>query len=109
MIRRPPRSTLFPYTTLFRSNGANVNAYQHHKFFADRSFHRLSTIHTRCGKTNVHGAAWVGPGNCTRRVEVVERFVITVSLPAPPARPAPAPPPSTRSSRCLAFRLRREA
>src|SRR2546427_8731413 len=23
MIRRPPRSTLFPYTTLFRSSGAN--------------------------------------------------------------------------------------
>src|SRR5256885_6898928 len=25
MIRRPPRSTLFPYTTLFRSNFANVS------------------------------------------------------------------------------------
>src|SRR3712207_8228243 len=24
MIRRPPRSTLFPYTTLFRSDGVNV-------------------------------------------------------------------------------------
>src|SRR3712207_8208708 len=24
MIRRPPRSTLFPYTTLFRSNGQAV-------------------------------------------------------------------------------------
>src|SRR3712207_8342735 len=24
MIRRPPRSTLFPYTTLFRSNGERV-------------------------------------------------------------------------------------
>src|SRR5258708_27943660 len=24
MIRRPPRSTLFPYTTLFRSVGCNV-------------------------------------------------------------------------------------
>src|SRR5215204_6787413 len=24
MIRRPPRSTLFPYTTLFRSNGSSV-------------------------------------------------------------------------------------
>src|SRR3712207_7363273 len=24
MIRRPPRSTLFPYTTLFRSNRINV-------------------------------------------------------------------------------------
>src|SRR2546430_8369650 len=25
MIRRPPRSTLFPYTTLFRSLGGTVN------------------------------------------------------------------------------------
>src|SRR2546427_1716224 len=25
MIRRPPRSTLFPYTTLFRSVGANAS------------------------------------------------------------------------------------
>src|SRR3712207_7455381 len=26
MIRRPPRSTLFPYTTLFRSQGPGENA-----------------------------------------------------------------------------------
>src|SRR2546430_6134618 len=26
MIRRPPRSTLFPYTTLFRSNAGTVSA-----------------------------------------------------------------------------------
>src|SRR2546428_3676026 len=26
MIRRPPRSTLFPYTTLFRSDGREVRA-----------------------------------------------------------------------------------
>src|SRR5256885_6802211 len=26
MIRRPPRSTLFPYTTLFRSRGPRVRA-----------------------------------------------------------------------------------
>src|SRR5438105_6310926 len=26
MIRRPPRSTLFPYTTLFRSSGAAIHA-----------------------------------------------------------------------------------
>src|SRR5438309_5156376 len=25
MIRRPPRSTLFPYTTLFRSSGTHVS------------------------------------------------------------------------------------
>src|SRR5690242_21097459 len=30
MIRRPPRSTLFPYTTLFRSGfGSRVPKYQH--------------------------------------------------------------------------------
>src|SRR5260370_33174950 len=27
MIRRPPRSTLFPYTTLFRSSGASYEDY----------------------------------------------------------------------------------
>src|SRR5438094_1582234 len=26
MIRRPPRSTLFPYTTLFRSSGAGLDS-----------------------------------------------------------------------------------
>src|SRR3712207_9488014 len=30
MIRRPPRSTLFPYTTLFRSDRQGVEAVQEH-------------------------------------------------------------------------------
>src|SRR2546430_12598958 len=28
MIRRPPRSTLFPYTTLFRSSGTAASAFE---------------------------------------------------------------------------------
>src|SRR2546430_3781931 len=36
MIRRPPRSTLFPYTTLFRSSGDEVAAAN-----AARVLHRL--------------------------------------------------------------------
>src|SRR2546422_5618520 len=37
MIRRPPRSTLFPYTTLFRSPLANVHsAYRHAERIARR-------------------------------------------------------------------------
>src|SRR5438034_5916613 len=38
MLRRPPRSTLFPYTTLFRSEGLNA-AYQAGRlqFFADQA------------------------------------------------------------------------
>src|SRR2546429_2792346 len=34
MIRRPPRSTLFPYTTLFRSQGRGVSGrpdHEHHR------------------------------------------------------------------------------
>src|SRR2546427_2887887 len=37
MIRRPPRSTLFPYTTLFRSRRASENArLQHRATFSPR-------------------------------------------------------------------------
>src|SRR2546425_3934583 len=38
MIRRPPRSTLFPYTTLFRSGNA-------HQFFAPVSVFRTRDGH----------------------------------------------------------------
>src|SRR5260370_4319904 len=31
MIRRPPRSTLFPYTTLFRSGGKSVRLFKSHR------------------------------------------------------------------------------
>src|SRR5204862_5665186 len=34
MIRRPPRSTLFPYTTLFRSSASPVPAYTQLELFA---------------------------------------------------------------------------
>src|SRR3989442_8224648 len=33
MIRRPPRSTLFPYTTLFRSVDILINNAEHHRAF----------------------------------------------------------------------------
>src|SRR5687768_18259338 len=36
MIRRPPRSTLFPYTTLFRS---------------DHALYRLARVRRRCGRS----------------------------------------------------------
>src|SRR3712207_8134547 len=42
MIRRPPRSTLFPYTTLFRSLGLNANYInQYVKYLADRRLEEL--------------------------------------------------------------------
>src|SRR5260221_8186898 len=58
MIRRPPRSTLFPYTTLFRSLDNNLDAglidkasYRRHRGVlltarADRKSTRLNSSHT---------------------------------------------------------------
>src|SRR5688572_31093774 len=36
MIRRPPRSTLFPYTTLFRSPGKERQVLSHCQVFIER-------------------------------------------------------------------------
>src|SRR2546430_3988123 len=36
MIRRPPRSTLFPYTTLFRSTFSNILGLKHHGILGTR-------------------------------------------------------------------------
>src|SRR5258708_11205816 len=45
MIRRPPRSTLFPYTTLFRSRGGEV---------AQRAAHRLAGVVATRGEQEQH-------------------------------------------------------
>src|SRR5258707_4573991 len=37
MIRRPPRSTLFPYTTLFRSHAARFLVFGHQREFVERT------------------------------------------------------------------------
>src|ERR1041385_9398275 len=52
MIRRPPRSTLFPYTTLFRSHLAHHFADsrrpgQHHRRRAHRSEEHTSELQSR--------------------------------------------------------------
>src|SRR2546426_7317826 len=48
MIRRPPRSTLFPYTTLFRSRGPTGSRADHGPFTSSRELnHRYRA---RCGK-----------------------------------------------------------
>src|SRR3989442_6451070 len=54
MIRRPPRSTLFPYTTLFRSDvpkGRHVKSSREHRNITlprkDRKSTRLNSSHVR--------------------------------------------------------------
>src|SRR3712207_6913608 len=51
MIRRPPRSTLFPYTTLFRSPGLDCNDNRKIPDFR-KSAARLSRSHARRTSTS---------------------------------------------------------
>src|SRR2546426_4595073 len=56
MIRRPPRSTLFPYTTLFRSCCGSDCSYPHWSRSAgprpQADHKRCSTVVCTCGRTS---------------------------------------------------------
>src|ERR1041385_9311076 len=54
MIRRPPRSTLFPYTTLFRSNWSRRPAAHQPKPSRFRSRLRRSEEHTSELQSRLH-------------------------------------------------------
>src|SRR2546427_12936665 len=51
MIRRPPRSTLFPYTTLFRSSKSGTNHYHGSGFFKyqDPNWNAFNKFHAANG------------------------------------------------------------
>src|SRR2546430_8584542 len=55
MIRRPPRSTLFPYTTLSRSTGAQERVWEEirHDMAEPHPMHRLLQGDVGSGKTIV--------------------------------------------------------
>src|SRR2546429_1743349 len=65
MIRRPPRSTLFPYTTLFRSS--------YLRFFARQCGKRVKGF-SKEAEAALRQYAW--PGNLRELRNVVERAVI---------------------------------
>src|SRR2546429_8038244 len=44
MIRRPPRSTLFPYTTLFRSVAVPIPKEPHHQLVFENSYVRVFRV-----------------------------------------------------------------
>jgi len=56
MIRRPPRSTLFPYTTLFRSAGAVPSSIGAFRIDHDEKFNETTHLQYQIGKRG----PWVG-------------------------------------------------
>src|SRR3712207_9491686 len=78
MIRRPPRSTLFPYTTLFRSDASPPNTDRHQapidigerglkirSMFTNRSGRPRSMI--KSGGDGISAAPHTSPGNRAER------------------------------------------
>src|SRR5258708_20359713 len=63
MIRRPPRSTLFPYTTLFRSIGETLLHDHHFSDIAIRQFTRPALP----GDMSVVPGRWVQPHATDRK------------------------------------------
>src|ERR1022692_4528285 len=92
MIRRPPRSTLFPYTTLFRSVLAD----------ASRKFcHVLVHVRVCQDRSEEHTSELQSPCNlvCRLLLEKKNNRPIRCACPAwrrtvpPPGRPTPPSPP----------------
>src|SRR5690349_24846768 len=63
MIRRPPRSTLFPYTTLFRS----VRPLEELDLASDGRAHRYGRFF---GRPRVRDRDEIGRASCRERVEI---------------------------------------
>src|SRR3989454_4014917 len=75
MIRRPPRSTLFPYTTLFRSQGHRVRAVGVHQVDLipplERDLcavRRPRGINVRSGRSEEHTSELQSPCNLVCRL-----------------------------------------
>src|SRR3989454_12330895 len=67
MIRRPPRSTLFPYTTLFRSSHAKarfpreIALEREHPRLLVLAHHGFSTLNTGCSSHSPPGCTLQSP------------------------------------------------
>src|SRR5256885_4390904 len=68
MIRRPPRSTLFPYTTLFRSHQRRRRQSPHVGRKAERGRLRLHSRHQPQGRSEEHTSELQSPCNLVCRL-----------------------------------------
>src|SRR5256885_12021369 len=66
MIRRPPRSTLFPYTTLFRSNTVDLD--RERANFVDNAVRYEATLRFLNGRSEEHTSELQSPCNLVCRL-----------------------------------------
>src|SRR2546430_6744565 len=104
MIRRPPRSTLFPYTTLFRSE-ASLRAATARIGVAEAARLPTFTITGQYGSQSTEFSKWFGSGtNVWQAFAGASGPLLTQGPPGgeggnnPRARRLQAPPPSERTA-----------
>src|SRR2546430_6794999 len=69
MIRRPPRSTLFPYTTLFRSGGHDAQSFPFHQNSPSMVPSGCTRIRSAAGDLERPGIVMMSPASATRSEE----------------------------------------
>src|SRR2546430_17060243 len=74
MIRRPPRSTLFPYTTLFRSTGGAFAQRKIHFLGEQLGAREKSGAHSTFERWPVEAAGHFKPGAGLNRAQAVQAY-----------------------------------
>src|SRR5437588_9390867 len=100
MIRRPPRSTLFPYTTLFRSGprrGIVLAARQQHRLLLDRMV-ALEQQAVLLARSEEHTSELQSHSDLVCRLLLEKKNNRASAIPTP-TRSAPAQPSSTHTQR----------
>src|SRR5258708_24893830 len=93
MIRRPPRSTLFPYTTLFRSPDVLIRNIQ--ACTLSRSASEDVTTHSLAGRSEEHTSELQSPDHLVCRL-LLEKKKDSPTCPAAPRAPTRRPLQSVR-------------
>src|SRR5256885_7321331 len=91
MIRRPPRSTLFPYTTLFRSSDSSRRPHSHHRRLLRRGDDRAALSQgaqpRERGRSEEHTSELQSPCNLVCRLLLEKKKnTNTPSIRLPPSK-----------------------
>src|SRR5256885_5822664 len=94
MIRRPPRSTLFPYTTLFRSHCTAVRSARSAPLFVGSTPFTSRKVNHRSQRSEEHTSELQSPCNlvCRLLLEKKKKEPSTIDSVSVPSRSLPNSP-----------------
>src|SRR2546430_13637846 len=99
MIRRPPRSTLFPYTTLFRSRGEHVDLYYYPE---EQELARVALTYAEesIGEGDARELLFLRSEEHTSELQSQSNLVCRLLLEKKTTTHTPVPPPDSAYALC---------